>query len=157
MFSNVTNSFIFDIANGLLSLLDIAIMAIIASAIIVWILTKTYNNPRYQNSLVVYFEITYLEARLYFPSSDLDEWAKKNKLCIVHSTTAEEPPLDTYSITATKEWVEEHCPVILSKKDRYKYCTIPEDNRVPIGKYAKFKRWKPKNFRVFKEPPITKK
>ena len=43
-----------------------------------------------------------------------DEWAKKNKLCIIAF------PLDmscNYLITATKDWVLENCPDLLSNKE----------------------------------------
>ena len=78
---------------------------------------------------IVYFELNNWFAGRDYPNAEpflswlrndfnqtllSDEWAKENKLCIVAT------PIDmsmNYCVTATKEWVLENCPDLLSDKE----------------------------------------
>lgn len=80
---------------------------------------------------IVYFELNNWFSGMDYPdaepfitwmSNDLkqyfrnEEWVKENKLCVVHSIVDMSM---NYCITATKEWVEENCPELLTKYTQF--------------------------------------
>ena len=80
---------------------------------------------------VVYFELNNWFAGEHYPSEDPfltwigcglniyfdnEDWVKENKLCVVESIIDQSL---NFCITATKEWIEENCPRLLTEYTKF--------------------------------------
>ena len=116
---------------------------------------------------IIYFELnTYLSGETYPPAAPFVEWVRsmqfsKNNWCIENQLcVVVEIINDTFNwcITATREWVEENCPDLLSNKTfTYKVPVTRYDIRINAevqefitytGTYSKFLRTPDKLGRV---------
>lgn len=60
------------------------------------------------------------------------EWIKENKLVVVESLV---DMSSNFCITATKKWVEENCPELLSTYEKF-IRKSDEDEEVPYGRFS---------------------
>lgn len=71
-----------------------------------------------------------------------DEWLEENKLCVVSGNV---DMSINFCITATKEWVENNCPELLTKYTQF-IRTPDEDGEVEGRFGAPFKEYNEENF-----------
>ena len=76
---------------------------------------------------------------------DNEDWVKENKLVVVHSFA---DMSQNYCITATKEWVENNCPELLTK---YKeFIRYKKDGELPKGRFGSpFLEYKEENIGIY--------
>jgi hypothetical protein len=87
--------------------------------------------------------ITWIGNDLAIRLSD-DDWAKENKLCIIETLVDMSA---NFCITATREWVEENCPKLLTE---YKeFIRVPDQHGIVEGKFGSdFLEYSEENFGV---------
>jgi len=73
-----------------------------------------------------------------------EEWVKENKLCVI----VDQLYMDMYVfITATREWVENNCPSILNKYNRY--LSIPDGKgKAFTPLYGEYKTYSKENIGI---------
>lgn len=64
-------------------------------------------------------------------SFDDEDWVKENKLCVVFDFV---DMSSNYCITATKQWVEENCPKLLT--DYKSFLRFPDDDGIVYGRFG---------------------
>lgn len=76
---------------------------------------------------------------------DNEDWVKENKLVVVHSFV---DMSQNYCVTATKEWVENNCPELLTK---YKeFIRYKKDGELPKGRFGSpFLEYKEENIGIY--------
>lgn len=110
---------------------------------------------------VVYFELNNWFAGRDYPNEepflswmrddlnikfDNDEWVKENKLCVVFDFV---DMSQNFCITATKKWVENNCPKLLTTHTEYLRC--PDEYGDVYGRFGhKFLEYNEDNFGVKK-------
>ena len=111
---------------------------------------KNYNiaEVNMSNNDIVYFELNNWFAGEDFPddepfigwmSDDLhirfrnEAWVKENKLCVVACFV---DMSQNFCVTATKDWVQENCPKLLT--DYQRFIREPEDEEYPDEVYGRF-------------------
>lgn len=108
---------------------------------------------------IVYFELNNWFAERDFPNDepflswmndDLDikfcneDWVRNNKLCIVHDFV---DMSENFCITATKEWVENNCPDLLTKYT--KFLRTPDEDGYVEGRFGhEFLEYDENNFGI---------
>ena len=107
------------------------------------------------NSDIIYFELNDWEPDEYYPNEEPfktwmetlpfplidDKWAKENKLCIAYELIDQSM---NYCITASKKWVEENCPRLLT---HYQQFLRGSENNEARGHWGtKFLEYIPENF-----------
>lgn len=60
-----------------------------------------------------------------------EEWVKENKLCIVAALI---DMSQNFCITATKDWVDKHCPELLTKYT--KFIVLPDKYGTVYGRFG---------------------
>ena len=107
-------------------------------------------------------EVVYFELNNWFPDRDYptaepflswmelpyvfrdNDWCIKNQLCVVETT------IDmscNFCITASKKWIEENCPELLTKYTKFLRCPDPSYDNEVYGQFdCAFKEWKEENF-----------
>ena len=105
---------------------------------------------------IIYFSVNnWFEGRDYPPTDNFrkwlrddfqqqfkdDKWAKENKLCIAYELIDQSM---NYCITASKKWVEENCPRLLT---HYQQFLRGSENNEARGHWGtKFLEYIPENF-----------
>ena len=99
---------------------------------------------------IVYFELNNWFSGRDFPSdepfiswmsNDLkipfrnENWVKENKLCVVASIV---DMSQNFCITATKEWVEQNCPSLLTNPENEKFLMHPDEYGDVEGKFGPY-------------------
>lgn len=108
---------------------------------------------------IVYFELNNWMAGEHYPDeepfltwlgddaniifADNEEWVKENKLCVVFGII--DMSLN-FCITATKKWVEENCPRLLT--EHTKFLRFPDEDGNVYGRIDQFLEYKEENFGV---------
>lgn len=64
-----------------------------------------------------------------------EEWVKENKLCVVASII---DMSQNFCITATKEWVEQNCPSLLTNPENEKFLMHPDKYGDVEGKFGPY-------------------
>ena len=107
-------------------------------------------------------EVVYFELNNWFPETDYpaaepfiswmglpfifrdEEWCIKNQLCVVEQTIDMSA---NFCITASKKWVEENCPELLTKYTKFLRYPDPRYDNEVYGQFdCAFKEWNEENF-----------
>lgn len=81
------------------------------------------------------------DCNMYFNDKD---WVKENKLCVVMSIIDMSV---NFCVTAAKEWVENHCPRLLTRYEGF--IRQPEDDNDIYGQFGdKFLEYSEENFGI---------
>ena len=78
--------------------------------------------------------ISWMRNDLRIPFRD-ETWVKENKLCVVFSFI---DMSQNFCITATKEWVEQNCPSLLTNPENEKFLMHPDEYGDVEGKFGPY-------------------
>lgn len=104
---------------------------------------------------VVYFELNNWFAGRDYPADEPftswmklpyifrdNDWCVKNQLCVVETVV---DMSNNFCITASKNWVEQNCPELLTKYTQF--LRYPDSYNEVYGQFdCPFKEWKKENF-----------
>ena len=109
---------------------------------------------------IIYFELNNWSAGIFYPDDGLfrswmgndlqikfddENWVTKNKLCVVRELI---DMSSNYCITATREWVMNNCPKLLT--DYTKFLRYEKDDGKVYGRFGtEFKKYREENIGIW--------
>ena len=109
---------------------------------------------------IIYFELNNWSAGIFYPDDGLfrswmgndlqikfddENWVTKNKLCVVRELI---DMSSNYCITATREWVMNNCPKLLT--DYTKFLRYEKDDGRVHGRFGtEFKKYREENIGIW--------